>query len=292
MLVSLNGQLVPAARAHVSVFDRGFLFGDGVYEGIRVFDGLVRHLDDHCARLQQGLDEAGITWDAKQLHDLCPALLDANNLRDAFLYWQVTRGTPKPDHPVRARIAEADIEPTVFGYCLPTPGVETLTEPTECSGHTIRDDRWHKGHVKSVSLMANVIAAMDAARAGADEALFLRDGMLSESCSTNVFVALPAADGSTALVTPPVGDVSILSGVTRKVLLEICPEVQVRMVAEAELHHANEIFLVGTMTTVRSVTMLNGNPVGTGRIGPLARHVLDRYTAHIRAQLAARSTPR
>ncbi len=292
MLVSLNGQLVPAARAHVSVFDRGFLFGDGVYEGIRVFDGWIRHLDDHCARLQQGLDETGIAWDAANLRDLCPALLEANELRDAFLYWQITRGTPKPDHPLRARIPEADIEPTVFGYCLPMPGVASLVKPTECSACTIRDDRWQKGHIKSVSLMANIIAAMDATSAGADEPLFLRDGMLSESSSTNVLVALPTTDGRTTLVTPPVGDVSILSGVTRKVLLEICPEVEVRMVAEAELYRASEIFLVGTMTTVRSVTTLNREPVGTGSIGPVAQRVLDRYTDHIRTQLARRGTPR
>lgn len=292
MLVYLNGQFVPAEHAHVSVFDRGFLFGDGVYEGIRVFDGWVRNLEDHCARMQQGLDETGIAWNAANLLELCHDLLAANSLRDAFLYWQVTRGTPKTGHPRRARLAEVDMEPTVFGFCQPAPGIEALTEPTVCRAHTICDDRWHKGHIKSVSLMANILAAMEASHAGADEPLFLRDGMLSESSSTNVLVALPAAGGGTTLATPPVGDVSILSGVTRRILLELCPEIEVRMVAEADLRRASEIFLVGTMTTLRSVTTLNGKPIGTGTPGPAARRILDRYVEHIRTELSLRGTHR
>lgn len=288
MRVSLNGQIVPAADATVSVFDRGFLFGDGIYEGLRAFDGWVRHLDDHCARMQGGLDEAGIDWDTSALHGLCEGLLEANGLRDAFLYWQVTRGTPGPGQPVRARLPEPDMAPTVFGYCVPLPGVDGFTEPTECSARTVRDDRWHKGHVKTISLMANIMAALEAAEGGADEALLVRDGWLSESCSTNVFIAGRDDAGRPTLVTPPTGDVSILSGVTRRMLLEILPEAQVRMVSEEELHRADEIFLVGTVTTVRSVLTLDGRPVGTGGVGPVAREVLARYADHLRVQLAER----
>lgn len=288
MLVSLNGQIVPAADATVSVFDRGFLFGDGIYEGLRAFDGWVRHLDDHCARMQQGLEEAGIAWDPSALPGLCEDLLEANGLQNAFLYWQITRGTPGPGMPLRARLPEPDMAPTVFGFCMPLPGVEGFVEPTTCTARTVTDDRWQKGHVKTISLMANIMAALDAAEGGADEALLVRDGWLSESCATNVFVVLPDDDGRPTLVTPPTGDVSILSGVTRRVLLELLPEAQVRMISEEELHRAEEIFLVGTITTVRSVLMLNGRPVGTGSVGPVAREVLARYADHLRSQLAER----
>lgn len=288
MLVFLNGQFVPAERAQVSVFDRGFLFGDGIYEGLRAFDGWVRHLDDHCARMQQGLDEAGIAWDATALHELSRNLLQANDLRDAFLYWQVTRGTPRPGDPVRARLAEPGIEPTIFGFCLPQPGVEGLVEPSVCGAQTINDFRWQRGHVKTISLMANIMAAMEAADAGADEALLVRDGWLSESCATNVVVAFPDSSGGTTLATPPLGDVSILSGVTRKALLRLMPEIEVRMISEDDLSRASEIFLTGTLTTVRSVTRLNGEPVGDGAIGPCAREVLRRYVDHIREELRHR----
>lgn len=287
MLVHLDGQILPAAEARVSVFDRGFLFGDGIYEGLRAFAGWVRNLDDHAARMQQGLDEAGIRWDASALHDLCPPLLEANTLRDAFLYWQITRGTPRPGQPVRARLAEPGIDPTVFGYCLPLPGVDDLREPTTCTAVTIPDTRWHRGHVKSISLIANVMAAMDAAQAGGEEAIMLRDGWVSESCATNIFVVVRSSSGEPELLTPPLDDVSILPGVTRKIILGLCPEVRVRPISAEQLLAAEEVFLTGTMTTVKSVTSLDGRTVGRGGPGPVARSVLDRYTAHLREQIAA-----
>ena len=287
MLVHLNDKIVPAADAKVSVFDRGFLFGDGIYEGLRAFGGWVRNLDDHIDRMQSGLDETGIGWDASQFHELCPRLLEANGLADAFMYWQVTRGTPKPGHPVRARLAEPDIEPTVVGYCLPLAGVESLREPTSCVAATVPDTRWHKGHVKSISLMANVMAAMAATESAGEEAILLRDGRISESCATNIFVVVPRADGSPLLCTPPLDDVSILPGVTRKIILGLFPDAQVRPISTDELCRASEVFLTGTLTTIKSVVELDGQPVGGGSPGPIARAVLDRYTAYVRGQIAA-----
>lgn len=286
MRVHLNGQIVPATDAKVSVFDRGFLFGDGIYEGLRAFGGWVRNLDDHVERMQSGLDEAGIGWDARRLHGLCPPLLEANGLGDAFLYWQITRGTPRPGQPVRARLAEPDIEPTVFGYCLPMPGVDALREPTVCRGATVPDTRWHKGHVKSVSLMANVMAAMAATDSSGEEAIMVRDGRVSESCATNIFVVVRTPDGP-RLRTPPLDDVSILPGVTRKIILGLFPEAEVRSVSERDLHEASEVFLTGTMTTVKSVVVLDGRRVGDGVPGPVARGVLDRYTAYLREHAAS-----
>lgn len=285
--VHLNGQILPAADAKVSVFDRGFVFGDGIYEGLRAFGGWVRNLDDHIARMQRGLDETGIRWDARNLHRLCPPLLEANGLADAFLYWQITRGTPKPGHPVRARLAEPDIEPTVFGYCLPLPGVDDLREPTTCVAATVPDTRWHKGHVKSISLMANVMAAQAATDSAGEEAILVRDGRISESCATNIFVVVRGPDGSPELCTPPLDDVSILPGVTRKILLGLFPDAKVRRITEDELHHASEIFLTGTMTTIKSVTRLDGRPVGGGAPGPVARRVLASYADYCRARAAS-----
>lgn len=286
MLVHLNGQLVPASEARVSVFDRGFLFGDGVYEGLRAFGGWVRCAQDHAARMQAGLDEAGIRWDASQLPALCAELLAGNGLADAFLYWQVTRGTPEADEPVRARLPGPRTRPTVFGYCLPTPGADSLDEPDACAARTVADERWLRGHVKSTSLMGNVMAAMEAASAepdGAAEALLVRGGFVSESCATNIFIALHDRDGG-GLVTPPVGPVSILDGVTRRIVLGLRPDCRLEMVPAECLGRAREIFLVGTLTTVRSVVSLDGRPVGGGGVGPEARDVLARYRAFVRAE--------
>lgn len=287
MLVYLNGKFLPAQEAKVSVFDRGFIFGDGLYEGIRAFGGWVRNLDDHIERLRQGLEEARIGWDPSALRQLCPRLLEANGLRDAFLYWQVTRGAPGPRDPVRARIPPKDMAPTVFGYCAPLPGVDELVEPTRCSAVTLPDHRWERGHVKATSLIANVMAAMEADRAGGEEAVLLRDGSVSESCATNIFLAVEGGRGGRELVTPPVGEVSILAGVTRKILLELMPEIRVRSVPEEELRGAAEIFLTGTMTTVKSIVRLDGRRVGDGGPGPFARAALDRYAAHIRRHMAS-----
>ena len=289
MLVHLNGSILPADEARISVFDRGFLFGDAVYEGLRAFSGWVRNLDDHAARMQQGLDEAGIRWHARALHDLCGPLLDANALRDAFLYWQITRGTPKPGQPVRARLAEADIEPTVFGYCIPQPGVDALTEPTTCSAVTLPDLRWHRGHVKSTAMLANIITAQTAIEAGSDEAIMLREGFVSESCSTNVFAVVRTVRG-VELCTPPVEEMSILPGVTRQIILDLCPEARIAPVSAAQLAKAEEIFLTGTLTTVKSVVQLDGRPVGAGTPGPVARRVLDRYTDSLRKQIATNAS--
>lgn len=285
MQVFLNGTIQPAAEARVSVFDRGFLFGDGIYEGLRAFDGWVRDLDAHCARMQHGLDEAGIPWDASALGTLSAELLEANGLHNAFLYWQITRGTPPPGEPVRARLPAPGTQPTVFGFCHALPSLDELTEPTVCTARTVIDDRWHRGHVKAISLIANIIAGLEASHGGAGEALLLRDGWLSESCSTNVFVALPETDGSTTLLTPPVGDVSILSGVTREILLRIAPRARVGMVSAEDLARASEVFLVGTMTTVKSVVSIDGRPVGDGTPGPIARETLSLYQAYLASQV-------
>ncbi len=287
MLVHLNGSLVPASEAKVSVFDRGFIFGDGVYEGLRAFGGWVRNLGDHCARMREGLREARIDWDPAALGELCTELLAANGLRDAFLYWQITRGTPGPRDPVRARLPAPGTRPTVFGYCVPLPGVDELVEPTRCSAVTLADRRWERGHVKAISLLANVMAAMEADRAGGEEAVLVREGMVSESCATNVFALVRNDRGGRELVTPPVGEVPILAGVTRKILLEVAPGARVRSISVEELRGAEEIFLTGTITTIKSVVRLDGEPVGTGEPGPAARDALDRYTAYVRERAGA-----
>ncbi|MCL4742491.1 MAG: aminotransferase class IV [Phycisphaerales bacterium] len=277
MIVHLNGELVPRDRAAVSAFDRGFLFGDGVYEGLRSFDGWVIAMDRHIARMREGLAEARIHWDAARLARLTDDLLAANGFKDAFVYWQVTRGTPGPDDPVRTRLPARSMRPTVFGYCVPTPGLAQCVEPGRVRAATVEDRRWLRGTLKSISLLGNVLAAAEARERGADDAIMVRDGLVAESCTCN----LVAVDRDGQMATPSLDSVPILAGVTRALLPEIAPGVESRPVRADELREASEIVLLGTLTMVASVVELDGRPVGSGEPGPAARRLLARYTEWI-----------
>lgn len=274
MIVHLNGELVPRERAAVTAFDRGFLFGDGVYEGLRSFDGWVIAMDRHVARMREGLAQARIDWDASQLDQLTSELLAANDLRDAFIYWQVTRGAPGPDDPVRTRLPARPMRPTVFGYCVPTPALAQCVEPARVRAATVEDRRWLRGTLKSISLLGNVLAAVEARERGADDAILLRDGLVAESCTCNVVVV----DAHGRMATPSLDSVPILAGVTRALLPEIAPGVESRPVRSAELREAREIVLLGTLTMVASVVELDGTPVSAGEPGQAAREFLARYT--------------
>ena len=281
MLVHLNGSIVPDAEAAVSPFDRGFLFGDGVYEGLRVFGGRLRRIDSHVRRLRDGLRRAGIDWDADKLPELTARLLESNDLTDAFVYWQVTRGAPSPGDPVRTRLPERPMTPTVFGFARPAPALDQCGEPGTISAATTRDRRWREGTLKSISLLGNILAALDAQSSGADDAVMVRNGLVAEATSSNI-VLVHSNDGRPEICTPNLESAPILDGVTRRCVLALCPEIVERPVAAEELATADELMLVGTLTVVTSIVSLDGRPVGDGSPGPQTRQILSRYTDAIR----------
>jgi D-alanine transaminase len=234
-------------------------------------------MDRHLRRLSDGLRETRIAWDVDRLAPACEALLEANGMPDAFVYWQVTRGTPPAGQPVRSRVPGGAMVPTVFGYCSPQPPIEKYLAPAEpptVTAAVIPDTRWQRGHLKSISLLGNVLAALDAAEAGSQDAILVRDGLVAEGSATNVVLAVPGAGGRVELVTPSLDSVSILGGITRELLVDFVPGLKVRAVHEEELFRAAEVMLVGTTSMVTSVTELNGRPVGNGRPGPHARRLL------------------
>ena len=280
--VHLNGQLVPAEEARVGVFDRGFLFGDGIYEGLRTFAGNIFGLDQHVARMRDGLDQTNIPWNPESLKSLTEALLDANGLENAFVYWQITRGQPAPGEPVRARVLTGKVRPTVFGYCVELPSLDELTNPLTCDALMTEDIRWLKGRVKSISLLGNVLCAIDVAKAGVDETIMTRGELVAEASASNVVLALPTDNGKTQLVTPSLQSVPILGGVTRGILLDAVPEIVERAVTIDELARATEVILVGTMAMVTTVTRLDGRTIGDGTTGPQARRLFDALIHAIR----------
>lgn len=304
MLVHLNGQLIPADQARVSPFDRGFLFGDGVYEGLRTCvvpsgslgpstSGTRRvvALKGHIDRMNQGLALASIPWDANQLGPLTDQLLDACNLSDAFIYWQVTRGTPDLAHgPVRVRVPAGPLTPTVLGYCLPIAPINFQNPTPATKRASIQPDlRWLRGTLKSISLLGNVLAAIDAHQQHqAEEALLVRDLMgrklLTEGTYTNVMLVTPGGQLVTpALPTPQGPQAPLLAGVTRRLLLHAHPTIIERPVDAHELDTAREVLLVGTTTMVTSVTHIDTRPVGNAAPGPVAQQLMRALVSAIAA---------
>jgi D-alanine transaminase len=274
VIVHLNGKLIPASQASINVFDRGFLFGEGVYEGLRAFRGHILAMDRHVRRMRDGLSECRLDWDPEQMVALTTDLLGANSLQDAFVYWQITRGHPSPGQPVRTRSPQGPMTPTVFGYCSPQPPIESYTSPPTITCALRPDTRWLRGHLKSTSLLGGVLAAIEAQEEGAQDAILTRDGLVTEATASNVILALPR-DGGVELATPSLESASILAGVTRALELDHGPAIVSRPVKIDELTRASEIMLVGSTSMVTSVVRLDGRPIGDGKPGPQAHRLLQ-----------------
>lgn len=292
MIVHLNNRLVPHEAAAVSVFDRGFLFGDGVYEGLRTSRGVVIGLDRHAARMRAGLDEARIRgFDTDRVGEITDELLAANGLVDSFVYVQVTRGVPS-DPAARARVPKPGTPPTVFAYAIPVTPISECVAPEPRTAALRPDTRWTRGHLKSISLLGGVLAAIEASEAGADDAVMHRDGLVTEGTATNVFAAIEGR-----VVTPALACAPMLAGVTRALLMDADPSIVERPLTVDELKRADEIMLVGTRTMVAWVSTLDSVPVGGPPArgpGPHSRRLLDLLRGAIERDvedsLSARAT--
>lgn len=287
VIVHLNGKLVAANLASVSVFDRGFLFGDGIYEGLRAVQwgstgtrivGMSRHI----ARLQRGLDAAGIAWNAAQLRGVVADLLTANSLCDAFVYAQVTRGEPdwQRGEPVRTRIPTPGTKPTVFAYCTPLPALPSPLSPSRPATKSVKtrpDERWLRGDVKAISLLGNIMAARAAAT---DEAILIRETaaagagvarrLVTEGTYTNVLIVTERGE----LATPALDSAPLLPGITREILLELDSSIVSRAVEAHELDTAREIILLGTTTMVTSVNSIDGRTLEPGPVAQRLHQLL------------------
>jgi D-alanine transaminase len=285
VIVHLNGQLIPARDAAISPFDRGFLFGDGLYEGLRASHGRIFAMPEHLERLQNGMRELDLMgFDVAQLMPMTTELLRANGLTEAFVYWQITRGEPGPGQGCRDRVPPTGMKPTVFGFAEPTAPVETFTRPRPLRAALLPDMRWSLGHIKAITLLGSVLAGQEAARHGADDAILFRsdsgEPYITEGLATNVVALI---DGQ--LVTPALSSAPILAGVTRRLLLEGATGITQRVLTVSELRRAEEIMLVGTRTMVASVTELDGRPVGKGLPGHAAHRLLELLCARILADV-------
>ncbi|HUH13136.1 MAG TPA: aminotransferase class IV [Longimicrobiales bacterium] len=275
MLVYLNGDYIPQERAMVPVTDRGFLFADGVYEVVRIYGGRLFLMEEHMERLRNGLAALRIRYgDVDRIADIAARLIGENGVegKDGALYIQATRGAP----PKRAHaFPQGEIAPTIYisAYAHPRPGPDTFGNGVECV--TVSDTRWSRCDIKSVSLLANVLANQFAHERGAFEALFVRDGVVLEGSHSNLFAVY---DG--ALLTYPASNYT-LPGITRSLVLEVAAElgIPVRLgpILEDRLMAADELFLSGTTTEVMPVVRVDGEDVGDGRPGAVSRRLQQAY---------------
>lgn len=274
-IVFLNGHYTARERAVISVDDRGFTFGDGIYEGVRAIEGRLFSWPAHAARMRNGLAGLRIPFDGVDgLAAVCERLLAENDLRrgEAFLYIAVSRGAAPRTH----GFPTVPTTPTVFVSATPfVPARELRTRGVAAITHD--DLRWGRCDLKTLNLLGSVFARQAAVEAGAYEAILYRGGVVTEGAATTVFVVV---DG--ALRTHPLST-HILPGVTRDVVISCATsglEVPIREVAvtRGELARADEILLVGTTNDLTPVTTLDGAPVGRGVPGPIGdrlRQLLD-----------------
>ncbi len=278
-VVLLGDDLVPVADARISPFDRGFLFGDGVYEMVRTFERHPVAMKAHVARLRHGLAELEIAgFDAGAYPGIVDRLLDAEELVDAGVYLQVTRGVEIPRRHSPGRIDR----PTVFAYATPLPPLASMTTIARSALVLAPDDRWHRTELKSLNLLANVLAARHAEAEGADEAVLHRDGLVSEG-SHSTIVAI--VDG--VLVAPSVSAApAILPGTMRSLVLDAARKLDLpiaeRHLRVADLRRATEIGIASSRRLLHQASSLDGRLLPDG---PWMPRLLDTMVRSIAADL-------
>jgi D-alanine transaminase len=271
--VYLNGQYLPLEQAQISVMDRGFLFGDGVYEVIPCYFGHLFHLTAHIDRLTASL--AGIRmanpYSEQQWLDIFTPLID--NSKNQYIYLQITRGAaPKRDHAF-----PDNISPTVFVMCsdiAPFAGLETGVKAI-----TLDDSRWQFCNIKAIALLAHLLHRQDAVEKGCAEAILIsQDGFVTEGAASNVFIVV---DG--VLITPPKSN-RILAGITRDVILELAAKYHIPHreadISLTQLKTSTEIWVTSSTREIIPVVELDGQPVGDGKVGAVWHTVNNIFQAY------------
>jgi len=278
-IVYLNGSFMPKEEATISVMDRGFLLADGIYEVIPVYSGKLFRLKEHLNRLQRSLDAIRLPspFTQKEWQTILCELVDKNGGGNQAIYLQVTRGVEN----IRDHSFPDQVKPTIFVMSNPiakptdedlnhtldnTPGISTITT---------KDIRWDRCDIKSISLLPNILLRQQALDAGAQEALLIKDGYLTEGAASNCFVI---KDG--VIFTPPKNEL-ILGGITRDLVIELARENQIdckeEPINEAALNNADEIWISSSTKEIVPVVQLNNKAVGQGVVGPLWRKMAELY---------------
>jgi len=273
MLTYYNGQYLPKEEVNISPDDRGFLFGDGLYEVIRSYYGRLFQMEAHIERLNYGAQQICLnTTDFAFLTDVCEKLLEENHLldKDATVYVQVTRGVAARLH----TFPGSDTPETVYVSVQP---FKAKTEQIENGVKVllVPEQRWARTDIKSVNLLPNVLAQQRAVNNGAAEAVFVRDGAVTEGSHSSFF-----AVKDEVLFTRPRSNY-ILSGITRQVILELCQQLnlplQEKAIFQEKVYEVDEAFISGTTTEITPVVQIDDKVIGSGKPGPITRKLQQAF---------------
>jgi len=263
-IVYLNGAFLPLEKATVSPLDRGFMFGDGVYEVIPVYRRRPFRLPEHLDRLEHSL--RGIRLASPLSYDGWQSVLDElvqrNDGDDQSIYLQITRGVAARDHSF-----PVDCPPTVFAMSTPLPESKPAASSAGVGAITLEDIRWQHCDLKTIALLPNILLRQQAIEAGAAEAILVRDGQVTEGAASNVFCVVAGM-----LITPPKGP-RLLPGITRDLIVELAAAHEIACREQAltteTLATADEIWLTSSTKEIVPVIRLNGTPIGDGTPGPV-----------------------
>lgn len=272
----LDGAWLPLADARISPLDRGFLFADGVYEVVPVHRGRPFRLREHLQRLDDSLRAIHVAnpHDMQGWADMLGRLAAEAGSRELLLYLQVTRGAEAG----RNHLLQKDVTPTVFAFASEYPAPSPTVLEQGLRAVTLEDIRWDRCDIKSIALLGNILLRQEAADRGADEALLVRDGRLLEGSSCSVFLC---AGGT--LVTPP-NSHRILPGTSRDAVLDLADGWLPRLVADIDardVRSCDELWISSAGRGVLPVTVVDDEPVGTGRPGPLWEAMYSRLQRHL-----------
>ncbi|ATV00737.1 D-amino-acid transaminase [Bacillus velezensis] len=283
MKTLVNGQLIDREEAAVDIEDRGYQFGDGVYEVIRVYNGALFGLREHIDRLFRSAAEIGITlpFSAEDIEWDLQKLVQENKLIDGGVYMQTTRGKAPRKHQY-----DEGLEPQTTAYTFSVKKPEN-EQKAGAQAITAEDKRWLRCDIKSLNLLYNVMIKQKAYEAGAYEAVLIRDGAVTEGTSSNVYAVINGT-----VRTHPANEL-ILNGITRMKLLELMKEngieVREKALTEDELRDADEIFISSTTAELIPIVTLDGKPVGSGAPGPVAKTIQEAFQSHIQQELGVQS---
>lgn len=277
----LNGEYLPLAEARIPVLDRGFIFGDGIYEVVPVYNKKLFRFDEHLGRLNRSLGKLRLPQPATRDEWLarCRELVASRQEADQVVYIQVTRGVAPRDH-----VMPANPVPTVFMMSNPLKAATAEQRHQGVACTTARDFRWERGDIKSTSLLGNVLARQMSADHGAVETIMFRDGFLTEAAASNVWIAHEGA-----LLGPPKSD-HVLEGIRVDLLRELCEDCglayNLRPISEADVRAADEVMLSSATKEILPVTRIDGEEVGHGALRGKPGPVYGRlYAAYQRAKV-------
>ena len=283
--VYLNGDFLPIEEAKISPLDRGFIFGDGVYEVIPFYAGRGLRMREHLQRLQRSLDELEIEnpYTIEQWETSITTLLEKNGGGNVGVYIQVTRGVAKRDFPPPKGLTQ-----TVFMMVNPlaTPKPEIYTKGISCV--SLDDNRWLKCHIKSVALLGAVLLKHESNQAGYDEAVLFRDGYLTESSASNI-----AAVKNGVILCPPLDNL-ILPGITYELMIELARKnnmpLETRRVPRRQVKTADELWIMSSTKEVVPIVKLDDKPIGSGEPGPIFKQMHQLFQDYKRALAESAAT--